>query len=214
MLRDKIIKYISDTFSEISPDTVRIYTNKFSKMSDEDIKEYFKVAKVRLYVKDDNVDEDKIDNLVNKLNVIPQEQMILPYKANSKTKSEVMILPIQIRRLQQLATKQSKSSMDINSRNKAGQADGDAKTGKITDPEVNQLASIGLDRVLTELMSPRSDNMSGKRNMNSQIEENLEFELAKIPVDRYDKSTLVYIDALYKCMNVATDFIDLIDDIS
>lgn len=214
MLRDKVIKYIEDTFSSISPETVEIYKRKFSGMSDKEIKEYFKTGKVRLYVKDKEVNEDELDKLVDKLKIIPQERIVLPYKNNATSLSEAMIFPVQIRRLQQLATKQSKSSFETHSRDKAGQASGYSKTGRISDPEVNQLASLGLDKTLTELLSPRSDNLAGKKAMNEQIFNTLTFELAKTPTNKKDKATLQYIDALYKSINMATDFIDYIDDIS
>lgn len=215
MIKEKVLKYIETNFGNISPETVEIYKKKLKPMTDKQVKEYFEHAKFRLYVKDEEVSEDKVDQLVKRMKVVPQEHMVLPYKGPGVvSKSEVMIFPVQVRRLQQLATKQSKSGLDVSNRNKAGQAAGDDKTGRITDPEVNQLASLGLDRVLTELMSPRSDNLAGKKVMNDQIEKELTFELSNIPITKSDKATLNYIDALYKSINIATDFIDYIDQIS
>lgn len=213
-LKDEVIKYIESTFSEISPETVRIYKNKFKDVKDKDIIEYFKHAKIRLYVNDNDVDERKVQNLVDRLNIVPQERMVLPYKANATTKSEVMIFPVQIRRLQQLATKKSNSVTEVTRVNMVGQADGDSKTAKITDNEINQLVSMNFDKVITELISPRSDNRFAKKAMNEQLSRDLTFSLNDLPKGNEGKSTLKYIDALYKCMNLATDFIDIIDTIS
>lgn len=211
----KIIEYIENHLSEISPDTVEFYRNKFEHMSDKEIKEYFdNGGKVRLYVNDKDVTAEKLDNLVEKLNIVKQEKVMLPYKNNSVTKAEWIIFPVQIRRLQQLATKQSISTIDVNRRSKVGQASGEDRTGKLSDTEMMQMVSMGLKNTLTELMSPRSDNMSAKKQMNEQIRENLTVELSKINTREKDRSTIQFIDAMYKCINLATDWVDYIDDIS
>ena len=50
-----IIKYIEDTFTEISPETVQIYKDKFSLMSEAQVLDFFKNNDIRLYVDDDKV---------------------------------------------------------------------------------------------------------------------------------------------------------------
>lgn len=217
MLRDEVLKYIEDTLGDISPDTVRIYKNKFDTMTDRELLNYLKTNKypIRLYANDKDINPAKIDKLVKSLNIVTQERLYLPYKGEGiMSRSECMIIPVQMRRLQQITSKQNKSSFEVVQRDDMGQASGSDKTGRISDQEVNQLVGMGLDKVLTEFMSPRSDNMAAKRQMNEQLSRNLSFELDSITTKASDKSTLKYVDALYKCMNIATDFIDSIHDIS
>jgi hypothetical protein len=125
-----------------------------------------------------------------------------------------MIFPIQIRRLQQLSSKESHSTMDANTRNKVNQSTRESRTGQLSDAEVAQMVAIGLDHTLNELLSPRSDNLQSKREMNEMIKKDLTFEMGKISKNEEGKSTIKYINSLYLGMNLATDLVDNIDEIS
>ena len=76
------------------------------------------------------------------------------------------------------------------------------------------MASIGLDKTLSELLSPRSDNQLSKSKMNELIRERLSFSLGELPKTPQSRKSLIYLDSLYKAMGVATDLVDNIEDIS
>ena len=209
------IQYITDTFSKISPNTVSIYTNKFKNMTDEEVKKYILNNDIRLYVKDDDVKQKDVDELVKKMGVVLEEKLELNFiKKGLISKEKVLIIPVQLRRLQQLATKESASNLESNVRDRTNQATRESKTAQLTDTEVAQMAALGLDNTLTELLSPRSDNAELKQEMNIMLKDNLTFKLSDLPKNIKGKSTVNYLDKLYKCINLATDLTDLVEDIS
>ena len=209
------IQYITDTFSKISPNTVSIYTNKFKNMTDEEVKKYILNNDIRLYVKDDDVKQKDVDELVKKMGVVLEEKLELNFiKKGLISKEKALIIPVQLRRLQQLATKESASNLESNVRDRTNQATRESKTAQLTDTEVAQMAALGLDSTLTELLSPRSDNAELKQEMNIMLKDNLTFKLADLPKNIKGKSTVNYLDKLYKCINLATDLTDLVEDIS
>mgnify|MGYP003585883633 CR=1 FL=1 len=209
------IQYITDTFSKISPNTVSIYTNKFKNMTDEEVKKYILNNDIRLYVKDDDVKQKDVDELVKKMGVVLEEKLELNFiKKGLISKEKALIIPVQLRRLQQLATKESASNLESNVRDRTNQATRESKTAQLTDTEVAQMAALGLDSTLTELLSPRSDNAELKQEMNIMLKDNLTFKLADLPKNIKGKSTVNYLDKLYKCINLATDLNDLVEDIS
>lgn len=209
-----IIKYIEDTFSDISPETVQIYKDKFSMMSENQVLEFFKNNDIRLYVDDDKVSQKKVDNLVKKLKIVTEEKIVYPHKGGATSMREFLVLPVQVRRLQQIAATESHSTIDSSIRDKVNQATRESKTSKLTDSEVAIMASIGLDKTLSELLSPRSDNQLSKSKMNELIRERLSFSLGELPKTPQSRKSLIYLDSLYKAMGVATDLIDNIEDIS
>lgn len=212
--KDEIIKYIEDMLNDISPYTVQLYKEKFDTMSDAQIVEFFKNNDIRLYVKDEEVSPKKIDKLVDKCKIIKMEKVRYTHMNNTPTMKELMVLPVQIRRLQQIAATESHSTLDSSIRDKVNQATRESKTSKLTDSEVAILASVGLDKTLSELLSPRSDNQLSKQKMNELIRQNLTFKLSDLPKTPESRNTVLYIDALYKAMNIATDLVDDINDIS
>ena len=50
--------------------------------------------------------------------------------------------------------------------------------------------------------------------MNIMLKDNLTFKLEKKNKNIKGKSTVNYLDKLYKCINLATDLNDLVEDIS
>ena len=78
---------------------------------------------------------------------------------------------------------------------------------------MTQLVSVGFDKVLVELLSPRSDNPITKEEMNIKLKDELTFSLGDLSKNVKGKSTVNYLDALFKSINIATDLVDSIDDI-
>lgn len=203
---------LADT--EVSKETYDIYVEKFSNMSDKVITEYITKYGVRLYVDDKTINQKSIDKLVDNLKIIKEEKLNLNFiQPGLISKEKALILPIQMRRLQQLATKESASNLEVNVRDKINQATRESKTAQLTDAEVTQLVSVGFDKVLVELLSPRSDNPITKEEMNIKLKDELTFSLGDLSKNVKGKSTVNYLDALFKSINIATDLVDSIDDI-
>ena len=203
---------LADT--EVSKETYDIYVEKFSNMSDKAITEYITKYGVRLYVDDKTINQKSIDKLVDNLKIIKEEKLNLNFiQPGLISKEKALILPIQMRRLQQLATKESASNLEVNVRDKINQATRESKTAQLTDAEVTQLVSVGFDKVLVELLSPRSDNPITKEEMNIKLKDELTFSLGDLSKNVKGKSTVNYLDALFKSINIATDLVDSIDDI-
>ena len=203
---------LADT--EVSKETYDIYVEKFSNMSDKAITEYITKYGVRLYVDDKTINQKSIDKLVDNLKIIKEEKLNLNFiQPGLISKEKALILPIQMRRLQQLATKESASNLEVNVRDKINQATRESKTAQLTDAEVTQLVSVGFDKVLVELLSPRSDNPITKEEMNIKLKDELTFSLGDLSKNVKGKSTVNYLDALFKSITIATDLVDSIDDI-
>ena len=203
---------LADT--EVSKETYDIYVEKFSNMSDKAITEYITKYGVRLYVDDKTINQKSIDRLVDNLKIIKEEKLNLNFiQPGLISKEKAIILPIQMRRLQQLATKESASNLEVNVRDKINQATSESKTAQLTDAEVTQLVAVGFDKVLVELLSPRSDNPITKEEMNIKLKDELTFSLGDLSKNVKGKSTVNYLDALFKSINIATDLVDSIDDI-
>lgn len=213
-IKKEIISYIESILGDISPQTVSIYKAKFSSMSEKQVYEFFKNNDIRLFTDDKEMDQKKIDLLVKRTGYVAEENIRYPEKNNAVSNRKMMVLPIQIRRLQQISSTESNSSLDATVRDKVNQATRESRTSKLTDTEVAIMASVGLDNTLSELLSPRSDNQLSKNKMNELIREKGTFSLNELPKTPKSRNSVLYLDALYKAMNIATDLMDDINDIS
>lgn len=213
-IKNEIINYIEKMLSDISPETVSIYKGKFMNMSDRQIIDFFKNNDIRLFTSDEEMNQKKIDTLVKRTGYIAEEKIRYPEKNNAVSNRTMIVLPIQIRRLQQISSTESNSSLDTTIRDKVNQATRESRTSKLTDTEVAIMASVGLDSTLSELLSPRSDNQMSKTKMNELIREKGTFKLEELPKTPKSRNSVLYLDALYKAMNIATDLVDDINDIS
>lgn len=213
-IKDNVLEYIKNTFSDISPLTVEVYNNKFSTYTDDEIVKYFKENDLRIYADDDKISDKKLDVLVKRTGAVISEKIKYPQIDNAESLNEMMVLPIQMRRMQQIGTTESNSSLNASTRDKVNQATRESRTSKLTDSEVAIMASLGMDNVLSELLSPRSDNQLSKQEMNLLLREKGTFSLAELPKTPESRNSLMYVDVLYKCMRVATDLVDNINDIT
>lgn len=213
-IKNEIINYIEKMLSDISPETVSIYKGKFMNMTDKQIIDFFKNNDLRLFTSDEEMNQKEIDTLVKRTGYIAEEKIRYPEKNNAVSNRTMIVLPIQIRRLQQISSTESNSSLDTTIRDKVNQATRESRTSKLTDTEVAIMASVGLDSTLSELLSPRSDNQMSKTKMNELIREKGTFKLEELPKTPKSRNSVLYLDALYKAMNIATDLVDDINDIS
>ena len=213
---EEVLSYLKKRLvnTNVSTETYDIYVKKFSTMSDKEVTDYINKYGVRLYVEDSNIKQNAVDKLVDDLKIIKEEKLNLNFiQTGLVSKEKALILPVQMRRLQQLATKESASNLNVNIRDKVNQATRESKTAQLTDAEVTQLVSVGFDKLLVELLSPRSDNPITKEEMNTKLKDDLTFSLNDLSKNVKGKSTVIYVDALFKSINIATDLVDSIDEI-
>ena len=215
-LKEKIIDYLTKYLAPTFPDTLEKYKELFSGMDDQQIKDYFTKKKglVRLFVDDDRTKQADVDKLVDSLKLTLEERMLLPYKNNTTTKFELLGLPIQILKLQQMASKANVSTIDTKVRDVNNQAARESKTGSLSDDEVAQIAVYGedADPIIKELFSPRGDNKITKAAMNEALKNDLEFSLEELPNGAEGRISLIHLDAIYTCMGLATNLIDHINE--
>ena len=211
-IKNDVISYIEKTLSDVSPLSVEIYKNKFSDMTDKQIQDYINKYGIRM-IQQDEITPKQLDSFIKKLNITTEERLVVPHQKIT-TEKNTIIIPIQIRRLEQLSSKESHSVFDTNVRNKVNQPTRESRSGQLSDAEVAQMVAMNLDKTLTELLSPRSDNMKSKREMNEQIRKDLTFSLDSLTKNEEGKSTIKYINALYLGINIATDLVDNVDEIS
>ena len=211
-IKNNVIEYIENTLSDVSPLSVEIYKNKFSDMTDKQVQDYINKYGIRM-IQQDEITPKQLDSFIKKLNITTEERLVVPHQKIT-TEKNTIIIPIQIRRLEQLSSKESHSVFDTNVRNKVNQPTRESRSGQLSDAEVAQMVAMNLDKTLTELLSPRSDNMRSKREMNEQIRKDLTFSLDSLTKNEEGKSTIKYINSLYLGINIATDLVDNIDEIS
>ena len=214
--KERIIALLNKVYKGIFDESLKIYIDKIEDMSLDELKEYFSENKIRIFV-DDDIPQRKIDDLAKRAKITMEEKMTLPYKSRGlssllQTDKNVVIMPIQMRRLQQYISKESNSNIDTSTRNKINQAVRDSKTSSLTDVEVTIASSLGFDALLTELMSPRSDNNVGKEIMNKELMEKQTFSLNSLPKDKRGKNSLKALHAYYISMGIITDLIEDVRD--
>lgn len=215
-VKDKILAELKKHLGSTFPDVYERYEKKFNSMDDQEIKDWFlkKNGQIRLYADDSKIQQSNVDKLCKSTGVVLEEKLRLPYKNNITTKHKIMVMPMQILKLQQMATKENASTIHTNQRDMNNQATRGSKTGLLSDDEVAAMAAYGtvVDPIIKELFSPRGDNRITKKAMNEMIRQDLDFSLADLPNGAEGRMTLLHLDANYACMGLATDLIDHIDE--
>lgn len=215
-VKAKVLAELKRTLGPTFPDTYSKYEDLFNTMSDQEVKDFFKKknGKIRLFVDDNTTSQKKVDQLGKILGINLEEKLILPYRGNALTKFPVLGFPIQIVKLQQMATKKNISTLDTKVRDMNNQAARADKTGMLSNFEVAAMAIYGddADPLIKEMFSPRGDNSITKNAMNEMIKKDLDFSLADLPNGNEGRVSLYHLDANYACMGLATDLIDHIDE--
>lgn len=182
--RKKITQFIVTAINDIIPDGKNsVLTKDFlESLSDNDFIDYIKklgTEEKRLAVIVPNNSKPNL-NLENNFKVAKKYDIELfhriwlekpdgrgKYLSNDK----YLILKLPVRRQQQLLLK--KISIPENNKtidNLTGQPAGDSKGSKISYPEVQMLASLGLDKSLNEFMHFRGGDLQGFNVMNTIIQ--------------------------------------------
>ena len=72
-IKADVIKYITDKLQDVSPETVDIYTERFSTMSDKQVQDYINKYGIRM-IQTDEVDSPTLDKFIKKMNIVTEER--------------------------------------------------------------------------------------------------------------------------------------------
>ena len=158
----------------------KIYESMFSGMTDKDFIKFCKTGVIRVYSAAYD-HEPKYKDLLDtaKFMGVPISERLTYPALYSKSQvidgtedgmsvisrgdelivdKEVMVIPITFRRLQQIIAKENSVATEISTRDKTNQVIGDDKAAMMSDMEVAMLVSRGADKILTEMLTFRSDH--------------------------------------------------------
>lgn len=128
-----------------------------------------------------------------------------------RTRYEVPVGYLHIKRLQQILSKKNAYSLDVSSRNmKTNQVTGADKIARISDLEVTALSAINADNVLKEFLSARSDDSQAKHALYQQIATYGYAKLEELPDKLENKQTLNTISYYLTAAGIENDM--LVDD--
>ena len=89
----------------------------------------------------------------------------------------------------------------------SGSAKGESRGGTTTGIENELLAGVGADKIISEILGVRGDNVAEYDNMLQAISETGSFRLEDIKTNHYDKPTLLKTDILLMAMGLKTDIV-------
>ncbi|WP_368880278.1 hypothetical protein [Proteus mirabilis] len=198
--RKQVEKLIDDTLRKLDPSGMNAdkYKRIFKDMSDaEFVKMFTRIKENRedhLYVETDvygknKITLDSIKTTANFLKVPLEEYVYIRHKTKDGTpirsRFKVPVMYVHMKRMQQLLSKKTKMSIDIDEGNTRSRITGslnhDNKSGRFTDADLNALLSVtydtgftdadGIDEspIVKELLSGRADNMENKNRMAQDI---------------------------------------------
>lgn len=193
-----------------------LYESKFNTMSDTQFKNFFD----NFFKSKDNFviqfipydEEPTMEDAVRagkKIGVSMTERVALKHMRDGYiTDYECMVIPLGIKRLQQMVNKKNSTSFTANMRDsKTGQVTNDDKNARISDTETAALMVAGLEDVAKELLGPRADDVEAFNEMNRQIMEDGYTSLEKLPNDIRNKTTLNLVDVYFLGAGVKTNLI-------
>ena len=175
-----ILKYIQ----EIMPDGVntKLYAQKFSKMTDEEFDVFMKTLKQNEYrglvvvapnFSKTTVTVERNFEVAEKLGHNFFQHIHMPAKDGIPayiTPVPYLVIPLPYRRQAQLLDKKISIPEDnLTVDDLTGQPTGDSKGSKISYPELQVVAALGLDKSLEELMKYRGGDEKGFAAMNTVI---------------------------------------------
>ena len=217
---DHIFKVFS-TLDSSGKNTAK-YKNMFKAMSDEQFAKY-----MTQFFKDDNQNfyleilpwenEPKLKDIEKAAKIVNLELHKYIYTRDHgnkdnpiRTRYRVPFGYIHIKRLQQILTKKTGFTTDINQRNAlTNQLSGDAAVGRIADEETIALATIdGTDNILKELLGARADNRDKRIKMYQNIQRDGYVNNSELEGDVRTQGTLNYLDVVLTGAGFRTDLVN------
>jgi hypothetical protein len=220
--RKEYENFIYDQMNTLEPseeNTMR-YRQMFSKMDD---KEFEKWLKNFFNNKDANFTietipykrELELKNIVKtakKMGVPLLEKVALPFENPEGevvwTATEVPVMYINIKRVQQMIAKKNAMSTSIEMRDsKSGQVTGGDKNARSSDVENIALIAINADETLKEMIGPRSDNLVAKAEMLKKIAKDGYVSNKDYKINKFDKIAINTMDVYFLAAGIKTNLV-------
>lgn len=156
---------------------------------------------------------DDIDRVVKKERIIIDEVVGARWLSKDNkgngvlTPYKLMILPLNVRRNQQIIMKEGKSAKTNDIRNASGQVTSDSRSGAFTDAEVNIAVGHSAWPLQKELMGFASSDLVAKRVAAKEIMDKGKISLKDLPDESKNKQTLIMLHHFYCSMGWDTDLI-------
>lgn len=224
--RKKIETLIDETMMLMDPTGVnsRKYKDMFQVMSDDefgdwitkflsDEKSNFRVDIEEFGDGSRSLKFENVEKAAEHLGVKLFEYIYMPHLSSNhnrpvRSKQPVLVGYLNIKRVQQLATKKTGLTLSDNDRDEmTNSAKGESKGGTMTGIENELLAGVGADEILSEFIGARADNMAEYDNMLSSIAQTGSVRLSDIKTGVYDKPTLLQADLYFMAMGLKTDIV-------
>ena len=224
--RKKMESLIDSVMSAIDPSgtNAKKYRNMFQTMNDKQFDEYFQKlfadrrSNLRVDIEEFGSDNRKIkfenvEKAAEYIGIPLFEYVYLPHVSSDpnhpiRTKEKVLVGYLNIKRPQQLVTKKTGYVLsDADRDEQSGTAKGESRGGTTTGVENELLAGVGADKVISELLGVRGDNVKEYDNMLESISETGSVKLEDIKTNKFDKPTLLKTDILFMCMGLKTDIV-------
>lgn len=220
--REEYENFIYDTMAILDPseENTLIYKNKFSKMDDKQFETWLKK-----FLKDDDanftleiipyrreLELKNIQKAADKIGVPLLEKVALPFENPDGetlwTATEVPVMYINIKRVQQMIAKKNAMSTSIESRDsKTGQVTGDDKNARNSDVENISLIAINADETLKEMIGPRADNLVAKADMLKKIAKDGYVSNKDYNIHPFDKTAINTMDVYFLAAGIKTDLV-------
>lgn len=224
--RAKIEKLLYNVLSLLDPSKVNMqkYQALFSKMNDDQFSKWMnsfladEKSNIRLDIEEFGPDNRKlkfenVEKAAEYIGIPLFEYVYMPHISSDpnhpiRTKEKVLVGYLNIKRPQQLVTKKTGYVLsDADRDEQTGTAKGESRGGTTTGVENELLAGVGADKVISELLGVRGDNVKEYDNMLEAISETGSVKLEDIKTNKFDKPTLLKTDILFMCMGLKTDIV-------
>jgi len=224
--RAAIEKFLYGLLSVIDPSGVNLnkYRTMFSKMNDDQFTNWMNAfladdkSNIRIDIEEFGNDNRKlkfenVEKAAEYVGVPLFEYVYVPHVSSDpkhpiRTREKVLVGNLNIKRPQQLVTKKTGYTLSDTDRDEmSGAAKGESRGGTTTGVENELLAGVGADKIISELLGVRGDNVAEYDNMLQSISETGSVKLEDIKTSKYDKPTLLKTDILLKCMGLKTDIV-------
>lgn len=224
--RAEIEKFLYGLLAVIDPSGINLnkYKTMFAKMNDAQFSKWMDTfladdkSNIRIDIEEFGNDNRKlkfenVEKAAEYVGVPLFEYVYVPHVSSDpnrpiRSREKVLVGYLNIKRPQQLVTKKTGYTLsDTDRDDMSGVAKGESRGGTTTGIENELLAGVGADKIISELLGVRGDNVAEYDNMLQAISETGSVKLEDIKTTKYDKPTLLKADIMLKCMGLKTDIV-------
>lgn len=224
--RSNIEKFLYELLAIMDPSKVNMnkYKALFAKMSDQQFSDWMtkfladEKSNIRVDIEEFGNDNRKlkfenVEKAAEYVGVPLFEYVYVPHVSSDpnhpvRSREKVLVGYLNIKRPQQLVTKKTGYTLSDTDRDEfSGSATGESRGGTTTGIENELLAGVGADKIISELLGVRGDNVKEYDNMLESITETGSVKLEDIKTSKFDKPTLLKTDIMFMCMGLKTDIV-------